>query len=132
MDGKWTQKMVAARMEEAASILRRLPGERPAGYVSSWPTVIHEAMEAYGWNDVELRPGPPPADAITRMDESLEWLRWIAIEDVRLVWLRAEQKPWKELARLFGACRTTIWSRWMAALLEIATHLNAGYGKKGV
>ncbi|MBF0108737.1 MAG: hypothetical protein HQL76_06140 [Magnetococcales bacterium] len=132
VESKWTPKLVADRLEEAASTLRRLPvtGMKPREHGNSWPTVIHDAMEAYGWNDAELRPGPPPADAITRMDECLEWLRWVAPEEIRLVWLRAERMPWKEIMRRFGVCRTTVWSRWMAALLQIATHLNAGSGKK--
>lgn len=121
---KWTQKMVAARLEEAAEVMKRLPAVKPKGYTVSWPTIIQEFWESYGWNDVEVRLGPPPADAISRMDETLKWLHWLDPEETKLVWLRAERVQWKVLMRRFGGCRTTVWSRWMAALLQISTRLN--------
>ncbi|MBF0263522.1 MAG: hypothetical protein HQL97_16985, partial [Magnetococcales bacterium] len=127
MAEKWTQKMVAEQLEEAVTTLQRLPmpGSKPAGYGTSWPPVIREFCEAYGWNEAEFRTPHPLPEAITRMDNSLEWLRWLAPEEIKLVWLRAERRPWKEIARHFGVGRTTAWSRWMAVLLQIATTLNA-------
>lgn len=130
MDVKWTPKLVADRLEEAASTLRRLPSVAPRGQYSFWPDIIHDANDAYGWNDAELRLGLPSAEEITRMDECLEWLYWVTPNELRLVWLRAERAPWKKIMRRFGVCRTTVWSRWTAVLLQIATHLNAGSGKK--
>ncbi|NGZ29225.1 MAG: hypothetical protein G8345_20350 [Magnetococcales bacterium] len=126
----WNPKMVAHRMEEAASTLRALPGVRPKGYTSSWPPILQELMDTCGLAPGDLRPDSPTGDAITRMDESLDWLRWLVPEDARLVWLRAGNTPWKALMVKYGVSRTTVWSRWMAALLQIATHLNAGSGKK--
>ncbi|MBF0341349.1 MAG: hypothetical protein HQL95_10370, partial [Magnetococcales bacterium] len=72
MAEKWTHTMVAERMVEAAITLRRLKvsGLKPAGYGSSWPDIVHEFSEAYGYNDLVIRLGPPTADAITRMDET--------------------------------------------------------------
>ncbi|MBF0178334.1 MAG: helix-turn-helix domain-containing protein [Magnetococcales bacterium] len=131
MDGKWTPKMVADQLEEAASTLYRLPEVRPAGYGSGWPQVIHDAMDVSDWEEPPLvRPGPPTADAIARMDESLEWLRWLGRDDVRLLWLRAERRPWKEISRAMGTCRTTVWTRWKEALLQIAVRLNIASEKK--
>ena len=131
MNKKWDVKMVAARMEEAAETMKRLPmtGLKPTGHVSSWPPILREFFEAYGWNDLEVRLGPPPADAISRMDETLQWLRWLDPDETRLVWLRAERVLWKVLMRRFGGCRTTVWSRWMAALLQVTTRLNSQSGK---
>ncbi|MBF0629296.1 MAG: hypothetical protein HQL91_13855 [Magnetococcales bacterium] len=123
---KWTPKMVTERLEEAASTLRRLPPVGPKGLYSFWPDIIHDAMEAYGWNQALLRLGPPPAEAITRMDETLQWLRWLESKQVRLVWLRAERTPWKEIMRALGVGRTTAWTLWMASLMQIASHLNEG------
>ncbi len=127
MAEKWTPKMVAEQLEEAVSTLQRLPmnGLKPSKHKTSWPTVIHEFCEAYGWNEAEFRSSPPTPDAITRMDHSLEWLRWLAPEEIKLIWLRAERRQWKDIARRLGVCRTTAWSRWMAILLQIATLLNA-------
>ena len=42
-----------------------------------------------------MRLPPPSTDAITRMEETLEWLRWLEGEDAKLVWARADGTPWK-------------------------------------
>ena len=125
MSEHWTPVMVEQRLEEAASTLRRLPPVRVQGYVCTWPAVIREFYEAYGSEAARIRLGPPTAAAITRMDETLEWLRWLADpEEVRIVWARACGLPWKLLCYRFGAGRTTLWRRWSMALITIATRLN--------
>ncbi|MBF0424609.1 MAG: hypothetical protein HQL66_02145 [Magnetococcales bacterium] len=125
-ESKWTPKLVADRLEEAASTLRRLPvaGLKPREYGNAWPTVIHEFCEAYGWNEAVVRLGPPPSEAITRMDECLDWLRWLEAEDVRLVWSRATRVPWKLIQRQLGVARSTAAARWTAAIMQIVAILN--------
>ncbi|MBF0171470.1 MAG: hypothetical protein HQK87_10370 [Nitrospinae bacterium] len=127
MVAEWTPKLVADRLEEAASTLRRLPvaGLKPREYGNSWPTVIHDAMEAYGWNEAVAPLGPPSAEAITRMDEAMEWLRWLDQEQVRLVWLRATRIPWKLIEVRFACDRSTAWRKWTVALNRIASRLEA-------
>ncbi|MBF0185450.1 MAG: helix-turn-helix domain-containing protein [Magnetococcales bacterium] len=124
---KWTPKMVASRLEEAANTLRRLPmaGVTPAEYGSTWPDVIHDAMEAYGWDAATIRLGPPSAEAISRMDEAMEWFRWLDDKDqVRLVWLRAVGAPWKVITFRYACDRTTAWRKWNIAILTIMSKLN--------
>ncbi|MBF0602158.1 MAG: hypothetical protein HQL07_00525 [Nitrospirae bacterium] len=127
MEVEWTLKMVADRMEEAASTLRRLPmaGVKPREYGNSWPSVIHDAKEAYGWNDAVVRIGQPSAEAITRMDEVMEWLRWLNQEQVKLVWLRATRIPWKLIEVRFAYDRSTAWRKWNIALNCIASRLKS-------
>lgn len=120
----WTPVMVEERFEEAAATLRRLPSVRVRGYVCTWPPVIREFYEAYGSEPARVRLGPPTAAAITRMDEALEWLKWLEADDVRLVWARACGLPWKLLCFRFGAGRTTLWRRWSMAMIAIAARLS--------
>ena len=87
---QWTPSAVADRLEEAAKTLRRLPPVKVRGYISSWPPIIRDFWEAYGWSEVQVRPGPPAPDAIDQMDESLAWLHVLEADEVRLIWLRAE------------------------------------------
>lgn len=124
---KWTPKMVADQIEESATTMRRLvvAGLRPREYGNSWPTVVHDAMEAYGWNEVLVRLGPPPAEAITRMDRVLSWLSWLDVDQVRLVWLHAERVPRKVITASLGISRATAWRFWMAALMIIVNRLNS-------
>jgi hypothetical protein len=122
---RWTAKAVADRLEEAARTLRRLPPVKVRGYISTWPPTIRDFWEAFGWNAVEVRLGPPAPDAIDRMDESLAWLHVLEPDEVRLVWLRAEGVRWKSIAHRFGMDRSTAWRHWSCALIKIAAHPNS-------
>ncbi|MEO5350996.1 MAG: DUF6362 family protein [Magnetococcus sp. YQC-3] len=130
---KWTTKMVSDRLEEAVKTLQalRVSGTKPKGYASSWPDVLQDPSESYGWNDSELRPIPPSPDAITRMDQTLLWLHWLEPDHARLVWLHAARVPRKAIMSKFSVGRTTAWTLWMTALQTIATMLNHG-GNIGV
>ncbi len=79
VENRWTPKMVSARMEEAVRTLRtlRVSGLKPRGYVSSWPEMVIDLADASGQDEVKLRLDPPTPEAITRMDEALQWLCWL-------------------------------------------------------
>ncbi|MBF0138501.1 MAG: hypothetical protein HQL65_19905 [Magnetococcales bacterium] len=128
-DQKWTPKLVAKRMGEAARTLRRLPKVLPAGYISFWPSVIHDPRDAYGLNDVELQLGPPTAEEISRMDAALQWLHWLEPDQARLVWLSAENVPRKLIMRKMNVSRSTIWRLLATSLAIISTRLNIDSGK---
>ena len=67
---------VILRLEEAGRTLLALPnrGCRPADTGSGWPAVVHDFSEAYGYGEVEVRAPIPSPQAITRMDEALQWV----------------------------------------------------------
>lgn len=127
VDVHWTPKLVEAYLAEAADTLRRLPEERVQTARSSWPPIVHEACDAYGWEAAETRPGPPAAKAIDQMDRTLLWLRWLDREDQKLVWDRACGLPWKAITHKYGFDRSTGWRRWTYALVTIAARLNAEF-----
>lgn len=123
---KWTPGTIEDRMEEAALTLRRLPnppGSGPKGYGSSWPEYVQEAKHAYGYHEARMRVVPNAAE-IARMEECLEWLRFVSPEDAKIVWLRAEGRRWRQVGIAVGVVRQTAWRRWVAALQTIANHLN--------
>ncbi|WP_198947862.1 DUF6362 family protein [Magnetofaba australis] len=122
----WTPQMVVDRLEEAAMTLHRLPDSGPQNLRSAWPDVIHEYWEAYGRDQPKVRLGPPTPDAIDRMDECMEWLRWLEPNHLRLVWLRAERVRWKIIMRRFGRARSTLAAHWQAAIFQIVAVLNRG------
>ncbi len=114
------------RFEEAAYTLRRLPErDRPRGYSSYWPAVVHDAKHAYGYTPEAPMRVIPSAAAITRMEECLDWLLLVDPEDARIVWLRAEGARWRQVCIRAGCVRSTAWRRWAAALLTIAKKLNS-------
>ena len=125
MDGKWTPKMVAVRMEEAANVLKRLPKNNTRlGYYSFWPDIIPGINEGQQGSETLVRLGPPSPEAITRMDKCFEWLRWLEPDLSKLVWLRAEKTPWKVITRQLGIARSTASSKRDTAILQIVAILN--------
>ena len=71
-----------------------------------------------------MRVGPSAA-AITRLEQTFDWVLWIEEEERKLVWSRAARRPWKHLSYDLGVDRSTAWRRWQIALTKIAARLNA-------
>jgi hypothetical protein len=129
MSKKYTVTDVADRFEEAAQTLHRLPRVGVQGYFNAMPPVIRTAAEVLQEEKLPMRMGPPSADAISRMEEVLDWIWWLDDEDERrLIWLRAERVIWKRICWRLGCGRTKAWQMWTYALLKIVTRLNAKQG----
>jgi len=120
----WSVEAVERRLEEAASVIRRLPPVRVPGYFNTWPTMVTEFADRVGRQPEPMRLPPPSSSAISRMEEALEWLRWLSSDDAKLVWARSEGTPWKALCFRFGVARATANRRWQYALALIAWRLN--------
>ena len=120
----WTRERVEARLREAADVMRRLPPVRVQGYYNLWPKIRHEFADLVGQEPPRLKRPPPAPDAISRMEEALDWLRWLEAEDGKLVWARAERTPWKMICWRFGIARATAHRRWEYALSVITWRLN--------
>lgn len=113
-----TAEEVLARLEEAGAILLALGGGRagPAKLTAQsqgWP-VVHEAIEAYGWSGMRVRPAVPDARSISRMDEALGWIGLIPHQNYvlrRIVGARVLISPltgrhlftWRRIAEMLGA-----------------------------
>ena len=80
----WTSTLVEERLNEAAAVMRRLPAVRVQGYFNTWPTMKTEFDDLIGQTPEPMRLSPPTAAAITRMEETLAWLRWLEAENVIL------------------------------------------------
>jgi hypothetical protein len=122
-DGNWTPALVEDRFIEAADVMKRLPDVRVPGYFSTWPAVLCEFADLVGQKPVPMRRPRPTADAIDRMEEALQWLRWLKPDEAKLVWMRATGVRWKELCYRFGIARATAHRRWEYALLVVVWRL---------
>ena len=69
------------------------------------------------------RPRPGPRQ-ITEAEEAMLWLRWLGLEDARIVWLRANRSPWKAICWEIGISRATANRRWQYGLAVIVWRLN--------
>lgn len=127
MSNNWTVTDIADRFEEAADTLRRMPSVKVRGYFNAWPPIIRTLREKLGEDRGEERQSPPRPDAISRMEQTIEWIFFLESEqERRLVWLRAERVKWKLIYTRLGCGRTKAWYIWSVALLKIATRLNNG------
>ena len=123
-DAPWTTDEVANRFHEAAITARRLPPVRVQGYFNTWPSMIVEFADRVGQQPEPMRLPPPSPAAISRMEEALLWLRWLEVDDAKLVWERADRRPWKAICWQFGIARATAHRRYQYGLSVIAWRLN--------
>ncbi|MFN3847652.1 MAG: DUF6362 family protein, partial [Paracoccaceae bacterium] len=103
---EWTPTMVEDRLESAADVFRSLPEVKPHGYFNAWPEYFHSFADQVGQEPRMRRPKPGPRD-ITQAEDALLWLRWLDPADARLLWLRANRKPWKPICWELGISRAT-------------------------
>ena len=123
-EAEWTGEAVADHFEEAVRTLRKLPPVRVTGYFNAWPEVLRSAKEIAAMEPEPMRV-LPSTGAITRLEQTFDWMLWITVEERKLIWLRAARVPWKAITWEFGCDRTTAWRRWTLALTKIAARLNA-------
>ena len=117
------QKYVEDRIHEAARTLRRLPEERVQSYFSTWPKIKRDEMEVLQMEKEPMRVRAT-SDDITEMEEVLfVWLRWLEVDERKLVWQRAERVRWKLICAQFGVGRTKAWEMYKCALGKIAARI---------
>ena len=119
----WTAEDVADHFEEAFRTLRKLPPVRVQGYFNAWPQIVRSEKEILAMEPQPMRVWPSTA-AITRLEQTFDWVLWIGEDERRLIWGRAARRPWKEISGELGVDRTTAWRRWQMALAKIADQLN--------
>jgi len=123
-DRNWTADDVADHFEEAFRTLRKLPPVKAQGFFNAWPDIVRTSSEIAAMDPQPMRVWPSAA-AITRLEQTSDWVLWIEVTERRLVWSRAARVPWKHISGETGCDRTTAWRRWQLALTKIAVRLNA-------
>ena len=110
---------IKKRLEQAADVIRRLPPpRRPQGYSSSWPDVLNEASESYGYGTVNVRPSPPQGQEIDDAWEAYGWLGYLQDRDRDIVWSWAQRKfDWWEIAGKVRRSERTV-QRWFADAID--------------
>ena len=122
-DRIWTADNVADHFEEAFRTLRKLPPVKAQGYIGAWPDVVRSPREIAAMTADPIRILPSTA-AVTRLEQTFDWVLWIEEGERKLIWSRAARVPWKQISGELGVDRTTAWRRWQLALTKIASRLN--------
>jgi hypothetical protein len=89
--------MVEERFVDAADTMKRLPDVHVPGHFNTWPKMLYEFADLVTQAPPTFTRIRPTAEAITRMEATLEWLKWLAPADRKIVWLRASGERWKEV-----------------------------------
>jgi len=129
---RWTESMVEERFVEAADVIKRLPDVRVPGYFNTWPKALYEFADLVGQEPPRLTRIRPTAEAISRMEETLEWLKWLQPTDARIVWLRASGERWKTVCWKVGLARAAAHEHWLYALCVVTWKLNGHHLPKGL
>jgi hypothetical protein len=114
------------RLVEAADTLSRIKTPDIQRNVTRWPDVVRAAADVTALDSGRSLRGPASPEAITRMDEALLWLGWLARDVQRILWCRAEGLSWRKIAAFAGQAPNTCRTRARIALVEIAERLNRG------
>lgn len=121
---QWTPSTVEERFVEAADVIKRLPEVRVPGYFNTWPKIIYEFGDLVEQEMPRFsRPRPSPA-AISRMEATLDWLKWLEPIDAKIVWHRASGERWKTVCWKVGLARAAAHEHWLYALCLVAWRLN--------
>ena len=107
-DATWTAEGVADHFEEAYRTLRKLPPVKAQGYFNAWPDMVRTSREVAAMEPQPMRVWPS-ASAITRLEQTSDWVLWIEVAERKLVWSRAARVPWKQISGEMGCDRTTAW-----------------------
>ena len=121
---EWTMDAVAARFAEAAETARRLPSGRGQGYFNSWSMLAFQVPDRYPDPQHIGQPMPPSPAAIDQMLEVMRWVQWLDPESRHIVWMRADECEWPQIARRFGCVVRTVQRRRDNALSIVTQHLN--------
>ena len=130
--GPWNETRVEERINEAVDTLKRVPAPSMRRQLTSWPDYIHDAHEAYGYTGFRPSRTPAAPDAITRLDETLGWLRWLPREAQHILWSRASGLSWRRIAGFAGKAPNTCRAWYLAAIHYITTRLNSAEKEKAI
>jgi len=114
---------VQDRLELAAGVMRQMPGVMPQSFFRACAEYFHSFADKVGQEPQMRRPRPSPRQ-ITQAEEAMLWLRWLEKDDARIVWLRANGRPWKPICWELGMSRATANRRWQYGIAVIVWKLN--------
>lgn len=92
--GKLSRKEVLERFEEAVYTAKRLPPVIIPGCKAAWPDIIYTPLEILQQEKrpIKLRPS---SEQLSRLDEVLSWTPLLTELERKLIWYKAQRKPWK-------------------------------------
>ena len=104
--GKLSRKEVLERFEEAVYTAKRLPPVIIRGCKAAWPDIIYTPLEILQQEKrpIKLRPS---SEQLSRLDEVLSWTPLLTELERKLIWYKAQRKPWKFICTALGISKSS-------------------------
>ena len=104
--GKMSRKEVLERFEEAVYTAKRLPPVIIPGCKAAWPDIIYTPLEILQQEKrpIKLRPS---SEQLSRLDEVLSWTPILTELERKLIWYKAQRKPWKFICTALGISKSS-------------------------
>lgn len=104
--GKMSRKEILERFEEAVYIAKRLPPVVMPGCRAVWPEIVYTPLEILQQEKRPIRLRPS-AEQLSRLDEVLSWTPLLTELERKLIWYKAQRKPWKFTCTALGISRSS-------------------------
>ena len=120
---------VFEQIERAVKTIRMLPRVAVKERFCNWPEIIRSFYDAYGWNDPDPPKIRPTARQISEMDEVIAWLAWLSgygKDYPRIIWARAEKRPWKHITKVCTLSENTCRERFRVGLFALTHAVDKG------
>lgn len=98
---KMTRQEILERFEEAVYTAKRLPPVIIPGCKAVWPDIIYTPLEILQQEKCPIRLRPSP-EQLSRLDEVLSWTPLLTELERKLIWYKAQRKPWKFICTALG------------------------------
>ena len=119
---KISESDIVSRFREAIITIRKLPPVRVQGYFNAWSEIVYSKAEIRHM-DKKSKIWPPTTEAISRMEEAMNWLSLIKdVKNRKIILMRANNIPWEIICKNFAMCRATAHKRWKSSINLIANN----------
>lgn len=125
MPTHWDRDLVKAWLREAAETERTFPQVRAKGYGSFWPEIVHDANEAYAWQEATVNRLKPTKEQFAKYDFVSKWSALLEPHQLDVLWMSAYGRSCKVMMNKYHIGRTAINNRLNGAREFIASALNA-------
>ena len=103
---KMSRKELLERFEEAVYTAKRLPPIIIPRCKAVWPDIIYTPLEILQQEKRPIRLRPS-SEQLSRLDEVLSWTPLLTELERKLIWYKAQRKPWKFICTVLGISRSS-------------------------
>lgn len=104
--GKMSRKEIMERFEEAIYTAKHLPPVTIPKCRAAWPDIIYTPLEILQQEKLPIKLRPS-SEQLSRLDEVLSWTPLLTELERKLIWYKAQRKPWKFICTVLGISKSS-------------------------